>query len=66
MIKDGFQPDEDDENDDRFHPPCPKRLRVDDDCQLAEAVLAYDANVKDTADAPNTYQEAIPSEDSSK
>ena len=43
-------------NGDHFYPPSPKRLRLDDDCLIAEAVLEFAANVKDTADATETYQ----------
>ncbi|KAE8963868.1 hypothetical protein PF011_g28877 [Phytophthora fragariae] len=59
--------DEDDpDNDDHFWPPSPKRARVDEDGLLAEAVLAYAANVGDADDAPTTYQQAIKSKEASE
>uniref|UniRef100_A0AAV1UB84 Retroviral polymerase SH3-like domain-containing protein n=1 Tax=Peronospora matthiolae TaxID=2874970 RepID=A0AAV1UB84_9STRA len=42
-------------------PPPPKRARIDDEGLLAEAVLAYAANVDGIPDTPNTYAEAIAS-----
>ncbi|KAE9156401.1 hypothetical protein PF004_g32605 [Phytophthora fragariae] len=58
--------DEDDpDNDDHFWPPSPKRARVGEDGLLAEAVLAYAANVGDADDAPTTYQQAMKSKEAS-
>ncbi|KAE9064384.1 hypothetical protein PF010_g28627 [Phytophthora fragariae] len=59
--------DEDDpDNDDHFWPPSPKRARVGEDGLLAEAVLAYAANVGDADDAPTTYQQAMKSKEASE
>lgn len=55
MIENGLEPDDDNENDDHFYPPCTKRLRFDDNCLIAEAILAYAANVKKTSDASIKY-----------
>ena len=58
--------EDDPDNDDHFWPPSPKRPRVDEDSLLAEAVLAYAANVGDADDAPSTYQQAMKSDEASE
>lgn len=62
MLENGLESDDDDENDDHFYPPSFKRLRFEDDCLLAEVVLANAENVQDSADGPQTYQEVIASD----
>ncbi|KAG6620154.1 Integrase, catalytic core protein [Phytophthora cinnamomi] len=57
---------EDSDNDDHFWPPSPKRPRYDEDNLLAEAVLAYAADVGEADDAPSTYQQAMRSNESSE
>nr|CAI72292.1 putative polyprotein [Phytophthora infestans] len=42
-------------------PSSPKRTRIDEDGLLAEAVLAYAASIGGVPDTPNTYAEAIAS-----
>ncbi|CEG49225.1 retrovirus-related pol polyprotein from transposon tnt 1-94 [Plasmopara halstedii] len=44
-------------------PPIAKRARIDEEGLIAEAVLAYAANVGEVDDAPTTYQQAMNSED---
>ncbi|OWZ16189.1 polyprotein [Phytophthora megakarya] len=57
---------DDSDSDDHFWPPLPKRPRFDEDSLLAEAVLAYAADVGDADDAPTTYQQAMKSNESSQ
>lgn len=47
-------------------PPSPKRARVDDESIIAEAALAYAANVDEADDAPSTYNQAMRSNDDRK
>ncbi|OWZ18262.1 reverse transcriptase [Phytophthora megakarya] len=57
---------DDPENDDHFWPPSPKRPRFDEDSLLAEAVLAYAADIGNADDAPTTYQQAKQNNESSE
>ena len=45
-------------------PPSPKRARIDEDGLIAEAVMAYVANIDDAVDVPTTYAEAISNHES--
>ncbi|OWZ17078.1 polyprotein [Phytophthora megakarya] len=49
------------ENGDHFWPPSPKRSSL-----LADAILAYAADVGDAGDAPTTYQEGMQSNEPSE
>ena len=46
--------------------PSPKRARIDGEGLLAEAVLAYDASIDGVPDTPNTYAEAIASDEAAE
>ena len=61
MFENGLELDDDKVND-HFYPPSSKRLRFDDNCLPADAVLPYAANIKGTDDGPETYQEAVASD----
>ncbi|POM72303.1 Integrase catalytic core protein, partial [Phytophthora palmivora] len=47
-------------------PPSPKRARIDEEGLIAEAVMAYAANIVDAADVPTSYAEATASPDAAK
>ncbi|OWZ14337.1 hypothetical protein PHMEG_00012199 [Phytophthora megakarya] len=57
---------DDSDNDDHFWLPSPKRPRFDQDSLLAEAMLAYAADVGDDDDAPTPNQQAMRSNESSQ
>ena len=47
-------------------PPSSKRARIDEDGLLAEAVLAYAASIGGVSDTPNSYAEAIASDEAAE
>ncbi|OWY90286.1 Integrase, catalytic core protein, partial [Phytophthora megakarya] len=47
-------------------PPSPKRARIDEEGLIAEAVMAYVANIVDAADVPTSYAEAMASPEAAK
>ncbi|OWZ24435.1 hypothetical protein PHMEG_000505 [Phytophthora megakarya] len=66
LLENGPEDEQDVLSKDSNYPPSPKRARIDEDGLVAEAVMAYVANIVEVPDAWNSYAEAMASSETAE